>query len=116
MAKFSFKTPFEIFKNVLAELSPPDIGKLVPGDAVRIPNDSREIPTIQYPYGIVPITNSSAGIGRIITLAYLIVWAWNEHKENCKLRGLHPDSRIVVRLMNWKHICTPSGKGLFSLL
>lgn len=90
------KYPFEIFKNVLAELSPPDIGKLIPGDAVRIPNDSREIPTIQYPYGIVPITNSSAGIGRIITLAYLIVWAWNEHKENCKLRGLLPDSRIVV--------------------
>lgn len=26
----------------------------------------------------------------------MIVWAWNEHKENCKLRGLHPDSRIVV--------------------
>lgn len=90
------KYPFEIFKNVLFELSPPDMGNLVPGESIRIPNDSREIPTIQYPYGIVPITNSSAGIGRIITLAYLIVWAWNEHKENCKLRGLHPDSRIVI--------------------
>lgn len=44
----------------------------------------------------MPVTNSSAGVGRIITLAYLIVWAWNEHKENCKLRGIKPDSRIVV--------------------
>lgn len=90
------KYPFEIFKQVLAEMSPPDMGVLVPGDTVRIPNDSREIPTIKYPYGTVPITNSSAGVGRIITLAYLVVWAWNEHKENCKLRGIQPDSRIVI--------------------
>lgn len=69
------KYPFEIFKNVLAEMSPPDMGVLIPGDTVRIPNDSREIPTIKYPYGTVPVTNSSAGVGRIITLAYLIVWA-----------------------------------------
>jgi len=90
------KYPFDIFKQVLAEMSPPDMGVLIPGETVRIPNDSREIPTIQYPYGTVPVTNSSAGVGRIITLAYLVVWAWNEHKENCKLRGIKPDSRIVV--------------------
>lgn len=90
------KYPFEIFRNVLKTMSPPDIGTLIPGEFVRIPNDSREIPTIIYPYGSVPITNSSAGVGRIITLAYLIVWAWNEHKENCKLKGIKPDSRIVV--------------------
>lgn len=88
--------PFDVFRQVLAEMSPPDIGVLTPGESIRVPNDSREIPTIQYPYGEVPITNSSAGIGRIITLSYLMVWAWNEHKENCKLRGIKPDSRIVV--------------------
>ncbi len=92
------KYPFDIFKQVLAEMSPPDMGVLTPGESVRIPNDSREIPTIQYPYGTVPVTNSSAGVGRIITLAYLIVWAWNEHKESCKLRGIKPDSRIVVMI------------------
>ena len=90
------KYPFDIFKDVLKTMSPPDIGALVPGDPVRIPNDSREIPTIIYPYGTVPVLNSSAGVGRIITLAYLVVWAWNEHKENCKLKGIEPDSRIVV--------------------
>ena len=90
------KYPFEVFSSVLEVLSPPDLGTLISGKTVRIPNDSREIPTIKYPYGEVPITNSSAGVSRIITLAYLIVWAWNEHKENCKLRGIQPDSRIVV--------------------
>ena len=89
--------PFEIFTQVLAEMSPPDIGPLEPGKPTRVSiYDSREIPTVKYPYGEVPVTHSSAGIGRIITLAYLIVWAWNEHKENCKLKGVHPDSRIVV--------------------
>lgn len=90
------KYPFEAFKNVLKTMSPPDIGALTPGEPIRTPNDTREIPTIVYPYGIVPVTNSSAGVGRIITLAYLIVWAWNEHKENSKLKGVEPDSRIVV--------------------
>lgn len=90
------KYPFDVFKQVLNEMSPPDMGTLLPGEPIRIPNDSREIPTIKFPYGIVPVTNSSAGVGRIITLAYLIVWAWNEHKESCKLRGVSPDSRIVV--------------------
>lgn len=92
------KYPFEVFTQVLARMSPPDMGTLTPGYPVRIPNDSREIPTIQYPYGVIPVTNSSAGVGRIVTLAYLIVWAWNEHKENCKLRGITPDSRIVVMI------------------
>lgn len=92
------KHPFEVFTQVLAKMSPPDMGTLTPGSPIRIPNDSREIPTIQYPYGVVPVTNSSAGVGRIVTLAYLIVWAWNEHKENCKLRGIKPDSRIVIMI------------------
>lgn len=90
------KYPFEILTNVLKEMSPPDMGVLEPGAPDKIPFDIREIPTIKYPYGTVPVTNSSAGVGRIITLAYLIVWAWNEHKENCKYRGMKPDSRIVV--------------------
>lgn len=90
------KYPFEIFRKVLKEMSPPDTGALEPGEPTRIPPDIRDIPTIKYPYGTIPITNSSAGIGRMITLSYLIVWAWNEHVENCKYRGIAPDSRIVV--------------------
>lgn len=90
------KYPFEILLQVLKAMSPPDIGTLTPGQTIRIPNDSRDIPTIIFPYGTVPITNVSAGVGRIITLSYLIVWAWNEHKETCKLKGIKPDSRIVV--------------------
>mgnify|MGYP003104344980 CR=1 FL=1 len=92
------KYPFEVFTQVLAEMSPPDIGHLIPDAPIRVPNSSREIPTLKYPYGIIPVTNSSAGVSRIITLAYLIVWAWTEHKQNCKMRGIKPDSRIVIMI------------------
>lgn len=90
------KYPFEIFKKVLARMSPPDMDSLVPGEPVRIPPDPKEIPTIRHPYGEVPIVHASAGVRRIITLAYLIVWVWNEHKivSEQLLRKL--ENRMVV--------------------
>src|SRR5574341_863292 len=36
------KYPFDIFKKVLARLSPPEIGILLPGDPVRIPLDPKD--------------------------------------------------------------------------
>jgi len=92
------KYPFEIFIKVLEILSPPDMGILKPGEPIRVPGDTREIPTIIHPYGVVPITNSSAGIKRIITLAYLVVWAWHEHKVMAEFRRIKPDSRIVIMI------------------
>jgi len=92
----SSKSPFETFKKVLAHLSPPDLGQLVPGEPVRIPDDPRDIPTIRHPYGVTPIVYSSAGVRRIMTLAYLIVWAWNEHVIAAALARKKPERRIVV--------------------
>ncbi|MGA3163208.1 MAG: ATP-binding protein [Verrucomicrobiota bacterium] len=90
------KYPFEIFKKVLKRMSPPDIGDLVPGEPVRIPDDRREIPTLVHRYGTIPIVNESAGIRRILTMAYLIVWAWNEHKIQAEVAGTSPETRMVV--------------------
>lgn len=90
------KYPFGIFKKVLEVMSPPDLGVLSPGYPVRIFNNSKEIPTITHPYGTVPIIQTSAGVRRIITLAYLMVWAWEEHKINATLQHKKPDSRMVV--------------------
>jgi predicted ATPase len=90
------KSPFETFVRVLAHLSPPDLGKLAPGEPVRIPEDSRDIPTIRHPYGETPIVYESAGVRRIITLAYLIVWAWHEHQVAAELARSNPQRRMVV--------------------
>lgn len=91
--------PFETLKKVLARLSPPDqsdLGILKPGEPVRIPFDSRYIPTIEHSYGSVPIIYASAGVRRIITLAYLMVWAWEEHKIQSKLNHQKPQKRMVI--------------------
>jgi hypothetical protein len=90
------KYPFEIFTKVLAHLSPPDLGELRPGEPVRIPEDPRDIPTINHPYGKTPIVYSSAGVRRIITLTYLIVWAWNEHRLSAELAHTDPQQRLVI--------------------
>ncbi|MDR3332132.1 MAG: ATP-binding protein [Synergistaceae bacterium] len=90
------KYPFDILVNVLKEMSPPDMGELKPGQPIRVLNDKREIPTIIHPYGEVPITTVSAGVRRIITLAYLIVWAWYEHKVGAELTKSNTENRMVI--------------------
>ncbi|MBS9384591.1 MAG: ATP-binding protein [Dolichospermum sp. BR01] len=93
------KYPFDTLVKVLERLSPPeqgDLGILKPGEPVRLPYDAREIPTIEHPYGTVPIIHASAGVQRIITMAYLIVWAYEEHKIQSKLIRRKPQKRMVI--------------------
>ncbi len=95
------KSAFETLKQVLKRLSPPeesDLGNLEPGKPVRIPDpdERRDIPTIKHPYGDIPILYVSAGIRRIITIAYLIVWAWEEHKIRSEIQRIDPERRMVI--------------------
>jgi hypothetical protein len=90
------KHPFEIFRKVLYRLSPPDLGPLEPGEPKRLPYQHREVPTLKHPYGEVPIIHASAGVRRIVTLAYLIVWAWNEHRIASELARVEPQRRMVI--------------------
>ncbi len=48
------------------------------------------------PYGHVPVVHASAGMKRIVSLAYLLTWAWVEHKRASQLRGQEPAGRIVL--------------------
>ena len=95
------KDTFEILKQVLKRLSPPDLeqgdlGPLEPGKPTRIPGDSRWMPTVKHSYGEIPLVYTSAGVRRIIALAYLIVWAWIEHKEQSSLIRKEPQNRMVI--------------------
>lgn len=88
--------PFAELCSVLETLSPPDMGVLRPGGIRNLPSSHLEIPTIQHPYGDVPITQTSAGIKRVISLAYLMVWAWNEHKKISEQIREEPQRRMVI--------------------
>ena len=87
---------FSILARVLEHLSPEDLGTLTPGDPVRILGDPRRIPTIKHSYGDVPIVFSSAGVQRILLLAYLVIWSWQEHALAARQIGEDPLRKMVV--------------------
>jgi hypothetical protein len=88
---------FAQLKAVLKTLSPSNGESLEPGDLVKVSlGDARKHPTIKMPYGQeVPLIFASAGIRRIVALAYLLVWAWQEHLASCLLRGDEPSHEII---------------------
>lgn len=88
--------PYATFVKLLSRFSPPEFYEFRPGEPTRIPGDKREIPTIIHPYGEVPIMYASAGVRRVVTLAYLIVWAWLEHLLAAEMSGASPQRRMVV--------------------
>jgi hypothetical protein len=115
---------FEMFKAVLRRLSPPDMNPLEPGEPMRIAGDSREIPTLRHNYDVVPFTNESAGVKRIVTVAYLLVWAWNEHKVYSGLSKKAPQNRMVILVdemeahlhPKWQRVVLPALLDVTSIL
>jgi len=80
---------------VLRTLSP-EGEELRPGEPMRVSvNDVRDHPTLRMPYGRVPLILASAGMRRVISLAYLLVWAWQEHQNAAKLLREAPADQIV---------------------
>ena len=63
--------------------------RLEPGLPMRVSvEDARDIPSIQTSYaGAVPILHASSGIRRVVALAYVLTWAWSEHRLAAELRG-----------------------------
>ena len=113
---------YRTFEAVLNRVFPPDLGPLEIGNPVRIPNYSKEIPTLVHPYGSVPILFESAGIRRIFTLAYLLVWAWEEHKIQAKQQR-RPEERQMIVLVDeaeahlhpkWQRVILPALLGISS--
>ena len=82
---------------VLEALSPSPDEQIRPGGLTRISlDDPRDIPTLEMPYGPpVPVLHASAGMRRIIALAYLLVWSWEEHLRASKLLDQEPTGDVV---------------------
>ena len=81
---------------ILEHLSSEDLGSLTPGMPVRLPGDPRTIPTIRFAYGDVPIVMSSAGVQRILALAYLVTWTWQEHVIAARQVDREPVRKMVL--------------------
>ncbi|HEX8441826.1 AAA family ATPase, partial [Archangium sp.] len=108
---------FERLCKVLTVLSPDAKEPLRPGDPTRLGvDDARDIPTLEMPYGIVPLTHASAGIRRIVGLAYLLVWAWEEHRRAAELLQQQVADQVVLLVdeveahlhPRWQRLILPS--------
>lgn len=89
---------YDTFCSVLAALSPSETEKLIPGKLLRLGlDDIRDIPSLKMPYGQdVSVLHSSSGIRRIISLAYFLVWAWEEHRNASLQLDQQPTSQMIL--------------------
>lgn len=89
---------FATLKKVLEGLSPSASHRLVPGTLRKIAvDDPKHYPTLRMRYDQdVAVVHASAGMRRIIAVAYLLVWAWQEHLANATLRGDRPTDEIIL--------------------
>ncbi len=88
---------FKLLQGVLKTLSSGEAESVTIGEGVRVRvGDSKDIPTLKMAYGDVPVTQAAAGMRRVLALAYLLVWAWEEHRQITLLKKETPTTRIVL--------------------
>ena len=111
------ESAFATFSHILQGLSPHlDEMTLTPGTPVKLPYDDRRMPTLKFPYDDVPVVLLSAGLKRILSIAYLLVWTWETHKEASQNIGKPPQSKIVFLIdemeahlhPRWQRIIVPA--------
>jgi hypothetical protein len=89
---------FDLLTRVLGVLSPNPGETIRPGaSTTRVSlHDVRDIPTLDMPYASIPVVLASAGMKRILSFAYLLVWMWREHVEAAKLRNTSPARNLII--------------------
>jgi hypothetical protein len=90
-------SPFVVLRSLIEHFAPPPRELIEIGSPVRIhPDDVKDYPTLTMSYGDVPLVHASAGMKRVVSLAYLLTWAWDEHKRASHLRNQDPVSKMVL--------------------
>jgi hypothetical protein len=93
------KETARLMATILSALSPSKAPHdvLKPGDLTRISIDSgQDIPTLKTGYSDeVPILYASSGVRRIVALAYMLYWTWQEHRRAARQIGETPTSQVV---------------------
>jgi hypothetical protein len=96
------KSLFEKFFGVVKAIMPPGEGPTPdggpePSGFVKLSKRSAaRVPQVRLRYGDVPIEHLSAGMKRILGIAYLLIWAWDEHIQVARLEGTAPATQIVL--------------------
>jgi hypothetical protein len=100
----SEKESRELMENVVAGLSPDSSSHVLRlGDPMEVPGRPGKVPTLRVPYSenSIPLEQASAGIRRIVGLAYALVWAWTNHQRAVRAaRGKATSAHQIVLLVD----------------
>ncbi|MBI2398434.1 MAG: ATP-binding protein [Xanthomonadales bacterium] len=90
------KPQFRVLEEVLRVLSP--VAETLRAGAPQrlFLGEGRDRPTLLIGSQTVPVALASAGVRRVLALAYFLVWAWHEHQVAAGLLGKKPESRVVI--------------------
>ncbi len=90
--------PYTEIQRILIILSEDVQNPLALTIARRIPNlqQPKMIPHLNTEMGEVPVTLTSAGILKILSLAYMIVNCWQEHKFAANIQGIEHSKALVL--------------------
>lgn len=87
---------FRALEEVLATLSPVS-EPLRAGTPRRLfVGEGRDRPTLIVGNQETPVVLASAGVRRVLALAYFLVWAWHEHRIAAELLGRPAENRVVL--------------------
>lgn len=90
------KPQFKALEEVLRVLSPvAETLRAGPPQRLFI-GEGRDRPTLLVGSRTVPVALASAGVRRVLALAYFLVWAWHEHRVTAELLGKRPESHMVI--------------------
>jgi hypothetical protein len=112
-----YKEYYDALVACLKALSPSGVESLTPGEPMKLSiEDARDFPTLRMPYGDVPVVHASAGVQRIVALAYILVWTWYEHLRNSSVIRRRPQRRLVLMIdeveahlhPRWQRIIVPA--------
>ena len=92
------RTNADAMQAALEALSPAGGDTLGVGPVQRLSiQDSRDIPTILTTYaGAVPILHAAAGVRRVCALAYVLTWAWKEHRLAASHFGQEATDSVIM--------------------
>lgn len=90
-------SPYAALERVLDVLSPDPRERLVLGQPIRVSRElAQDVPVLEFSHAAVPVIHASAGMKRILGLAYMLVWSHHEHVRAAELSGVEPSHELLL--------------------
>lgn len=86
----------KLINKVLEKLSPDSDFTYQISESLTDPETNIIIPLLSHKLGTVPLNFSPAGIKKIISLAYILVWSLQRHNASRRKRGAERTSSITI--------------------